>query len=187
MLSVSKDKTQFGAYYVSSSKIKGKIRGRWHDVNVNLVKFETNLHSDLRNIEAVSYLWGGKNLSKSIANEALTQGGGAHIYGLTYQTDSFDKIDPSKIIGLMSTQNFCKGAKETEIFKIGTNPKYAYEQNRKVRDVKHIAKAMIEAFSEYADRFGVKPVVSFIDSPNEAKFLNKVGLVPKTETLVEGL
>ena len=45
MLTVTNDNAQFGMKYVGPATIKGKIRHRWRDVNVNVFKFETNLDS----------------------------------------------------------------------------------------------------------------------------------------------
>lgn len=184
MLSVSNDRTQFGARYIAPVNVKGKYKNKWHDINVNLIKFETNLGQELSNIEAVKYIWGGKNLSASVAEEARKCGGLANVYALTRQQANFEKVIPSEILGIMTTGPIKKGEETVEIFKIGAHPRYAYEQNRRSRDVKHIASGMVEAFRQLAKESGVEPVV-LCSEPREEKFLRKVGLKPVKENLVE--
>ncbi len=184
MLNISDDRTYFGATYIGTGKIKGKLNKSWKEADFNLIKFETNLGKDLNNIDAVRYLWGGKNMSAEISEEARLTGGAANVYALTGQEGKFEKIDPSKIVCLMSTGKIQKGEDTVEVFKIGTHPRYAYEQNRRSRDVKHIARATIEAFRELAEKSGVKPVV-YVAEPQDAKFLQKVGLEPLKTDVVE--
>lgn len=58
--------------------------------------------------------------------------GKSNIYALTTQTDNFEKLDATKVLGIMSADKVNPKTKLAEIFKIGTNPKYAYEQNKNI-------------------------------------------------------
>jgi hypothetical protein len=176
MLTVSNDKTQFGAYYMGPARIKGKIRHRWRDVDAHMIKFQTNLGSELNSIEAVKYLWCGKNLSEAVTEEARRLGAASNVYALTSQETNFERIDPTKILGLMTTGKIQKGEPTVEIFKIGANPKYAFAQNKKGRDVKHIATAMVEIFNKKAAKKGIKAVVNNTN-PDVEPFLDKLGLL----------
>lgn len=184
MLNISNDRTQFGTRYIGPASVKAKIKHRWRDVDVNVIKFETNLGKELNCIEALKYLWSGKNLSASIAEEARICGGASNVYAITSQERKLDKIEPSKILGVMTTGKIKKGEPTVEVYKIGVNPKYAYEQNKKSRELKHIATALIDAFAKKARKSGVEPIVSFAE-PGEEKFLSKVGLKPQCSEIVE--
>ena len=81
---------------------------KWKDVSVNFIKFETAKEDDRRTLDQVSRLWGGKNLSSAIADEANILGGNAHIYGVTTQESNFDHVDPSQVLGFVSTDKFTK-------------------------------------------------------------------------------
>lgn len=177
---------QFGARYINPAVIKAKIGSRWKDAEVSFIKFDTDKRADIRALEGVEALWNGKNLSGGIAEEARVLGGDTHIYGLTTQTEQFDTVNPKQILGLISTGKIKKGEDTVEIFKIGTNPEYAYAQKRRSRDIKHIAKTLIESFKSYASKKAKsRPIVSFAESEDEVKFLSKVGLEPESKDYIK--
>lgn len=158
--------------------VKQKVNKKWKDMPVNFVKFNTGDKFDRLSINFLSYLWnGGKNLSGAIAEEVSILKGKSNIYALTTQTDNFEKLDATKVLGIMSADKVNPKTKLAEIFKIGTNPKYAYEQNKKHRDIKHIASAMIDSFTQMISKNG-KPFVSHVEN-GEEKFLEKVNLKPE--------
>ena len=154
----STDNLQFGAGLVRRVNLNGK--------KVNFVKFNTGSKNDVKALAEIKTLWGGKNLSAD-----------AQIYGLTLQSNNFRNVDSSKVLGLISTDKITKG-KETEVFKIGTNPKYAYEQKRSKRSIKHIASTMLENIKNLN---GNSKLVVNNAEPQEMKFLNKVGIEPETK------
>ena len=165
----STDNLQFGAGLVRRVNLNGK--------KVNFVKFNTGSKNDVKALAEIKTLWGGKNLSAGIAEEAEILGKDAQIYGLTLQSNNFRNVDSSKVLGLISTDKITKG-KETEVFKIGTNPKYAYEQKRSKRSIKHIASTMLENIKNLN---GNSKLVVNNAEPQEMKFLNKVGIEPETK------
>lgn len=167
---------QFGARYVCPATIKVKTGGRrWKDAQVNFIKFSTSKPQDVSFLEGVEELWGNKNLSSGIVDEVHIFGGKAQIYGITTQTSGFDTVDAKKVLGLISTDKISKGEAEVGVYKIGTNPKYAYAQNKKKRDVKHIATAMYESVKRLANKAGSSLVAKGVES-EDAQFLSKLGL-----------
>ena len=112
---------QFGAKFISPATIKVKVGKRWKDAQVNFIKFDTSKQRDVSALEGVEALWGNKNLSSGITEEAHILGGKAQVYGITAQTSDFDVVDARKVLGLMSADKIEKGKPEVEIFKIGTN------------------------------------------------------------------
>lgn len=176
--------TQFGAKFISPAKVRYKAGKVWKDLDVSLIKFDTNKMEDRSKLDAVSRLWGGKNMSAAIAEEANILGGGSHVYGITLQKGNIEEnVLPDHILGLMSTGAAQKYRKNIEMFKIGTNPKFAYEQNRRTRDIKHIARGMIEAFKSYIG--GTPKLTVSYAEPSEVKFLNKVGIEPQSSEIVQ--
>ena len=182
----STNNIQFGAKLISPATIKVKAGKRWKDAQVNFIKFDTSKQRDVSALEGVEALWENKNLSSGITEEAHILGGKAQVYGITAQTSNFDVVDARKVLGLMSADKIEKGKPEVEIFKIGTKPQYAYAQNKRKRDVKHIAKSMYEAFKNLAAKSKSEPVVSYAD-PEDLKFLAKVGIEPKSKEVIEFL
>ncbi len=169
---------QFGGKLIAPTVVKQKVNKRWKDMPVNFVKFNTGDKFDRLSINFLSLLWkGGKNLSGAIAEEASILKGDSNIYAITTQTDNFEKLDATKVLGIMSADKVNPKTKLAEIFKIGTNPQYAYEQNKKHRDIKHIATAMIDSFTQLISKKG-KPFVSHVEN-GEEKFLEKVNLKPE--------
>lgn len=169
---------QFTGKLIAPTVVKQKVNKRWKDMPVNFVKFNTGDKFDRLSINFLSLLWkGGKNLSGAIAEESNILKGKSNIYAITTQTDNFKKIDATKVLGIMSADKVNPKTKLAEIFKIGTNPQYAYEQNKKHRDIKHIATAMIDSFTQLISKKG-KPFVSHVES-GEEKFLEKVNLKPE--------
>ena len=88
------------------------------------------------------------------------------------QDKDFRNVDSSKVLSLVTTGDIVKG-QETELFKIGTNPKYAYEQKRSRRSIKHIALTMLDNIKKMNGNSGL-----FVNSaePQEVKFLEKSGV-----------
>lgn len=178
----------FGARFINPANIKIKApKGYWRNEQVSFIKFEPNKEADMEALNKVTTLWADKNLSGSIAEEASIMGREAHVYGLTTQTDNFDKIDSGKVLGLMTTGKLPRKAGEVEIFKIGTHPDFAYEQNHRKRTRKHIASSLIENFKSLVKSKSKKSevVVPTIDSENELKFLRRIGLEPKNTDFVK--
>ena len=178
---------QFGAKYISPATIKFKDAKRWKDTSVNFIKFETQKVDDRRTLEQISRLWGDKNLSGAFAEEANILGGKANIYGITAQKKDFDHLDPRQIVGLVSTDKFNKKSEEISIFKIGTKPQFAYEQNKRRRSIKHIATSMIEALKLATSKKVDTKIVTQYAEPNEVKFLNKAGIEIKNKDIIETL
>lgn len=167
---------QFGAKYISPATIKVKTGKRWKDTHVSFIKFDTSKQKDVSFLEGVEALWGGKNLSSGFVDEAHILGGKTNIYGITTQTSDFDVVDARKVLGLISTGKIAKEEPEVGIYKIGTNPKYAYAQNKRSRDIKHIATAMYESVKKLASKKAKAPVVCKNVEPEDAKFLSKLGV-----------
>jgi len=175
----------FGAKYISPAVVKQKIGTKWKDAQVNFIQLETAKTEDRKALGYVKYLWHEKNLTPAIEEEGLVLGGAARIYALTSQADNFEKIEPSKVLGLMTTDRLGKGKESVEIFKIGTTPRYAYEQNKHARSVRHIAKAMVDSFKELVKNNSKARVVVNFAEPHDMKFLKKVELEPQHKEFVE--
>ena len=140
----------FGGKLIAPTVVKQKVNKKWKDMPVNFVKFHAGDKFDRLSINFLSYLWnGGKNLSGAIAEEVSILKGKSNIYALTTQTDNFEKLDATKV----------------------------YEQNKEHRDIKHIASAMIDSFTQMISKKG-KPFVSHVEN-GEEKFLEKVNLKPE--------
>lgn len=167
---------QFGAKYISPATIKVKAGKRWKDTQVSFIKFDTSKQRDISFLEGVESLWGGKNLSAGIVDEAHILGGKTNVYGVTTQTSDFDVVDARKVLGLISTDKIAKGESEVGVYRMGTTPKYAYAQNKRSRDVKHIATAMYEAVKNLATKKAKAPVVIHNATPEDVKFLSKLGV-----------
>lgn len=163
-MQIQTNNVQFGAGLIRRVNIGGK--------KASFIKFNTGAKSDVKAIEDIKNLWGGKNLSGAIAEEAEILGKNAQIYGLTLQDKNFRNVDSSKVLGLVTTGDIVKG-QETELFKIGTNPKYAYEQKRSRRSIKHIALTMLDNIKKMNGNSGL-----FVNraEPQEVKFLEKSGV-----------
>ena len=183
----SNNNVQFGAKYVAPAHVKFKDAKKWKDASVNFIKFETAKVEDRKVLEQIRDMWGGKNLSGALVNEANIERGGARIFGVTTQETNFDHVDPTQVLGFVSTDKFTKKSGEINIFKIGTNPKFAYEQNKRNRSIRHIAKSMIEALKLTTSKNANTKIVTPYAEPQEVKFLNKAGVEIKNDNLVEVL
>lgn len=159
----------FRASLIRSVKLNGN-KGKQY--NASFIKFNTGSKNDVKALAQVRDLWQGRNMSAGIAEEADILGKDAQIYGLTLQSEGFRNVDSSKILGLVSTDRIAKD-NGTEIFKIGTNPKYAYAQKYSRRSIKHIAKTMLENIKKLNG--GKALCVSGVNE-NEMKILDKLGI-----------
>lgn len=174
----------FEARYISAAKAAEKINNKWKNIDVSFIKFDTSKKADIEALETVRNLWSGKNLSSGIVEESRVLGRKAQVYAVTKQQGNFEDVEPSKILGLMTTDKISKGT-PVEIFKIGTDPKYAYEQNTRTRDMKHIARGMIDAFKKFVKGKSKSEVIVNYAEPQEYKFLQRVDLNPKSNYIVE--
>lgn len=175
----------FGAKYISPATIGVKAGKYWKDVNVSFVKLDTASVSDRKVLEQTADLWQGKNLSAAIAEEAKIMRGKSDIYAVTTQMTQHENLMPIQILGLMSTGKLTKKQNITEVFKIGTHPNFAYEQKHRSREIKHIAKGMLEAFKNFAKEHTKAPVAVNYAEPHEMKFLQRVGLDIKNPEVIE--
>ncbi len=176
-----RNNVSFGANYISPAKIRIKNGKKWKDVELSFIKFNTSNKTDLETIRTVAKIWGRQNLSAGIQEEAEILGKGAQIYAVTAQRTGFEHAVAHSIMGLMSTDKIGKAKETVQIFKIGTAPQFAYEQNGRSRELKHIARGMIDAFRDFVkSKNKGDVVVSYADS-EDIKFLNKVGLRPKND------
>lgn len=166
----------FGARFINPATIKVKNgKGKWVNESVSFIKFDTSKKADVAALEALERLWGGKNLSGGVADEARILGGNAQIYALTNQVMDFETVRPKDILGIMSTDKTYRAKGDVEIYKIGSNPDFAYEQNRRHRSVKHVAKNMVQEFVKLlSKKDAVKNVVVHSDF-TDRKFLDRVG------------
>ena len=181
----SSNNIHFGMKFIAPAQIKVKNGKYWKNLDVSFVKFETGKAEDRAALKEISKLWQGKNLSAAIAEEAEILGEKSHIYGLTLQKTDNGTIQPDNVLGLLTTAALKKGAEFIELFKIGTTPKFAYEQHVRSREAKHVAKNLINSFKEYASKSTKARVgVSFAD-PEEVKFLHRVGVEIKNPEAVE--
>lgn len=185
MLVQQNNNVNFCAKFVSPAVVKQKTGKVWKDANANFIQLETAKTEDRKLLGYIKHLWYQKNLTPSIEEEAWVLGGNAHIYALTSQTDNFEKVEPSKVLGVMTTDKITRKKDSVEIFKIGTNPKFAYEQNKRSRDIKHIATAMIDAFKDLVSANSRADVVVKYAEPKDMKFLRKVNLEPQHKEFVE--
>lgn len=164
----------FGAKYVSPAKIKAKVGKYWKNQDVNFVKVDTrNNAADVQTIRDVEKLWGGQNLSNEFTRVAELSKGNANIYALTTQTDNLEKLEADKILGMIDTSNIKKKG-VVDIYRVATNPKYAYEQNTRTRDKKHIAKELVESFKKMLGP-KAKAIAEFAEA-TDMKFLKRIGL-----------
>lgn len=166
----------FGARFINPATIKIKNdKGRWVNETVSFIKFDTAKKSDITALEGLERLWGGKNLSGSVADEARILGGKAHIYAITSQSDNFESVRPKDILGVMTTDKAYRAKGDVEIFKIGSEPSIAYEQNHRQRPVRHVAKALVQEFVRLLNRNkDVDNVIAHSDF-NDRRFLDRVG------------
>jgi len=170
----------FGAKFICPATIKVKSpKGRWQNAAASFIAFEPEKRQDMCILEGVSRLWGGRNTSARTVEEAEYLGGRAHVFALTSQTDNFAELNPHKILGLMTTDGIEK-SEEVELFRLGVNPQFAYKQNLKKRDIKHIGIAMIESLRKHikSESNGAELFVRYAD-PDVMKFLNRVGIEPR--------
>lgn len=178
---------QFGMKFISPAKIKVKNGKYWKDLDVSFVKFETEKAADRKALRDVAKIWSNKNLSGAISEEAEILKDKSHIYALTLQKTDNGVILTDHILGLLTTDAIKKTGELIELFKIGTNPKFAYEQNRRTREVKHVAKNLINSFKEYAAKLSKTPVGVNYAEAEEVKFLQRTGVSIKNPDIVSQL
>lgn len=174
----------FGARLIRPATIRIKNdKGKWINDTVSFIKFDTTKKADVQALEKLAYHWDDVNLSSGVAEEARILRGKAEVYALTNQKDDFKNINPKDILGVMTTDKTKNAKGNVEVFKIGTDPTFAYEQNRRKRSVKHIAKAMVNEFVRLVNKNKQVEAVVVYSEPNEEKFLSKVGFKKLDDTL----
>lgn len=174
-----RNNVSFGARYIGPAKIKIKNGKNWKDVDLSFIKLNTASRKDAKALSDIATVWGEQNLSSGINEEVRILGRKAQVYAVTAQKSGFENVIPQSVLGLMSTDKIGKMNDAVEIFKIGTAPQFAYEQNGRSRDIKHIARGMVEAFRNFVNGRNKGEVIVNYAEPQELKFLNKVGLEPK--------
>ena len=169
-----KNTQSFGAKYVSPAKIKTKVGKYWKDLDVNFVKVDTRKNAaDVKALQEVDKLWEGQNLSGEFNRVAELSKGKANIYALTTQKCNLENLEADKVLGLIDTAAVKqKGA--VDVYRVATSPKYAYEQNTRTRDKKHIARGLVKSFKNLLGP-KAKAVAEFAEA-SDMPFLKKIGL-----------
>ena len=170
----------FKARRIATTNIKAKLQDKWKEIPVNLVRLHPKTNKgDRLALDSVTRLWNNKNLSGSIQEQAAICND--PVFALTTQKDNFKNINPKKILGMMTTNEFKKSPEDTvEIFRIGVNPEYAYAQNRNQRDIKHVGAAMVRKLVDLLNKkTNVQRVVAVAEEPSEARFLRKLNMKEK--------
>jgi len=166
---------QFGATKIGTVKIKHLQNGEWVDKTANLIKF--NQKRDVEVLRDIDDLWHGKNCSREIARDAAILKGRVNTFGITLQNNNFKTADPEKIIGIASTDEITLFTPDVVIFRQGTIPEFAHENND--RKVKHIGQALVEGLKKYAYRkTELLPNVDPLCASHETmaqQFYNRIG------------
>lgn len=174
----------FGARLIRPATIRIKNdKGKWINDTANFIKFDTTKKADVEALERLAYHWDDANLSAGVAEEARILRGKSEVYALTNQKYDFKNINPKDILGVMTTDKTKNAKGNVEVFKIGTDPTFAYEQNRRSRSVKHIARAMVNEFVRLVNKNKQVDAIVVHSEPGEEKFLSKVGFKKMDETL----
>lgn len=166
--------TAFEGKYIFPTTIKTKVGKYWKNQDVNFVKVDTRKNAaDVKTLEEVEQLWEGQNLSGEFNRVAELSKGKANIYVLTTQTNNLEKLEADKILGMIDVADIRKkGA--VDIYRIATNPKYAYAQNTRTRDKKHIAKELVNSVKKMLGP-KAKAVLEFAEA-TDMPFCKRIGL-----------
>ena len=173
----------FGARRIGTANIRAKIDNKWKEIPVSFVRLHPKTNKgDKEALASVTKMWQGKNLSGSIQEQSEISND--PVFALTTQNENFKNINPKKILGMLTTNDFKRNSEDTaEIFRVGVNPKYAYTQNKNKRDIKHIGAALIKKFVDLVDkRTNVQRVVAIAEEPSEVRFLEKLNMKEKNST-----
>lgn len=168
----------FKAIPVNTAKIPVKNAGKWLKEEVTLVRFNPRLNSDMATLKGVQKRWHGQNMSASIEEEARIVK--SPVYGLVRQNSDFKNIDEKNVLGLFTTDKIDRTTDSVEIYRLGTNPEYAYAQKKRHRDMKHIGSTMIKKFVEFLDSKTNVQKVTIASEPESVKFYRRMH-IPERE------
>lgn len=138
----------FSAKFLSSPTIQryDKNKNTFVDKKVSLVQFEPQNPSDKLAIKIANNKWGRYFISQSIYlcadklshNEASKDVN--KIFMLTEQTDNFKKLDATKILALVQTQQNKNVPMELKWLQV--DPKFQYLKEG--REIRHVGKAIVD-------------------------------------------
>ena len=106
----------FGARRIGTANIRAKIDNKWKEIPVSFVRLHPKTNKgDKEALASVTKMWQGKNLSGSIQEQSEISND--PVFALTTQNENFKNINPKKILGMLTTNDFKRNSEDTaEIF-----------------------------------------------------------------------
>ena len=173
----------FTAKYICNTHIKEyKKNSPPQDKEVVIVELDKKSEGDKAAIFNIAKSWDIPNkrnyswcMYNSFKREKQKCKSKNHIYALTTQNKSFDKLDSKKILGLIQFSELPRGENSIDWFQV--RPKYNYVISKDNRKYTHVGKALLEFTQK---KFSKKPI--YVSSSEDAiEFYEKYGFVSNRE------
>ena len=140
---------------------------------VSFVEMNPFDESDVCSMNKVAYIWGNNGGESSLISDIFQYEGKStndvesRYFVLTKQNEDFDKIRPSKVLGIVKTTN--AGKNSVEIDGVQVNPFYVY--NNPYSDLSEVGKTMMKLLQ---DNFSDKNLFAYVPK-NVIPFFKKLG------------
>lgn len=171
---IQQNNINFRAKLISPATIKYKNGIRWNDFNVRFIKFNTHNKADRETIKQVAGIWNNHNMSDTIAEEVDILGNKSEVYAITSQRKNFEKINPTNILSLMTTDKVNQTNSKVHIYRLGSKPEMSYAQNGNFRSIKYFAKSLLQSFVKFIEKNKNIDGIEVYPEPSDIKFLEKM-------------
>jgi hypothetical protein len=152
----------FGAKYICPVEVLQKkwFSNEYKPMKAMLVEFDLKSKEDIAVLKKLKDRWSG--FASSIYSDVVINKCADSVYAVTKQNDSFEKLQPRKILGLAEVFRITRDKISLEYLQV--KPKYAYDED-KFRGLKGIGGALVRFLKSQDDikKIQVNPTYSAMD------------------------
>lgn len=162
----------FCARFLKNIPVKKYADPSYTNETASFIEFDLNNVSDVFALDDVSFEFGDDSFVNNIAFDAKNiyknkgnDFNSVKIYGLTTQTDSFERVKPEKVLGIVETKLSNSEPASREIDFLQVNPKFVYSTGKP--EYKRIGSAILDCLKDISRK------ISLNSSPNATIFYSK--------------
>lgn len=154
------DNISFGAKFVNPINVGKLERKTYNQVDVSFVEINPLNRDDIYALSEIAKYWENDKFAMNIKESAEMilkdkSPDGIKIYALTSQGDSFEKLNPDKVLGVIETEDV--SPLNIHINRFQTKPEYVYDYNP---EYKGVGTAILNSLKE---RFNKMTAISMPD------------------------
>ncbi|MCM1265541.1 MAG: hypothetical protein NC200_05005 [Candidatus Gastranaerophilales bacterium] len=158
--------TSFSGTHLLETKVLKKAVQGYLPKKANIVEVNFSNPEDLKALEELPKSWQGAEFISIITSPSSAPN--RKVYAITTQTDNFDKLKPSEILGIA---DFYLAEKNATLSFLQADSNIIKQQER---DIKSIGKQLMYGLCEHFKQLGIETMDLFAESGRKKPFYKKI-------------